>query len=345
MRRLKDELNDERGAVAVTTAIFMVVLLGIAALVVDIGALFYERAQLKNGADAAALAVAQNCAAGNCDGDFTALAVSLAGQNAADGLSDAAVTVSPTTGTVTVNTTTSTPDGLGLAMVFAPVLGLDDSATVTTRSTARWSTPAAGSAVLPIAISWCQFANMLDGGVQRIDLNPNRSTATGCLSSTIPGDSGPSRTIPGGFGWLKQDPAQPCRTRINVAGTELPEFPVDPEITSDTGNDLPSACKQTNMLQNVVNTRVLLPIYDKAGGVGSNGWYNIMGFAAFELSGWNFSGSAYNNLSPSSVACTGSCRALIGEFVTFVTLDAAEQKFTFGGGLNQFGTSLVSLAQ
>ncbi|EMY33876.1 Flp pilus assembly protein TadG [Arthrobacter crystallopoietes BAB-32] len=341
MQRLKDE----RGAVAVTTAIFMVVLLGMAALVVDIGALYYERAQLKNGADSAALAVAQNCAAGNCGMDFTALASSLAGQNAQDGLADASVALDPAQASVSVTTSTRSSDGHTLAQAFAPILGLDDSATVTTRSTARWSAPVAGTAVLPIAISYCQFAGMLDAGIQRVDFNPNRSTASGCSSSSIPGYTGPAYTIPGGFGWLKQDPSQPCRTRINVSASTLPEFPVDPEVGGDTGNDLPAACKNNNTLSKIVNTTVLLPIYDEAGGTGTNAWYNIMGFAAFELSGWNFSGSAYNNLSPAAVACTGSCRALIGEFVTFVTLDAGEQKFTFGGTPNNFGTNLVSLAE
>jgi hypothetical protein len=204
----------------------------------------------------------------------------------------------------------------------------------------------AGSAVLPIAISWCQFAGMLDRGVQRVEFNPNLSTAKGCSSAGVPGATGPPRTIPGGFGWLKQDPAQPCRARINIgAASGLPEAPVDPEVASDTGNDLPAACKQSNMLPTVVNTTVLLPLYDNAGGTGANGWYHIIGFAAFKLSGWSFSSSSYNNLSPSTVACTGSCRALIGEFTTFVTLDAGEQKFTFGSAANTFGASLVSLAQ
>jgi hypothetical protein len=323
----------------------MVVLLGMAALVIDIGALYYERAQLKNGADAAALAVAQNCAAGNCDMDFSTLATSLASQNAQDNLADAAVTLDRANATVSVTTSTRSTDGHTLAQAFAPILGLSGSATVTTRSKARWSAPVAGGAVLPIAISYCQFAGMLDAGIQRVDFNPNRSTDSGCSSSSLPGYSGTAYTIPGGFGWLKQDPDQPCRARINVSGSDLPEFPIDPEVGGDTGNDLPAACKNNNTLSTVVNTIVLLPIYDNAGGTGSNAWYNIMGFAAFELSGWNFSGSAYNNVSPAAVACTGSCRALIGEFVTFVTLDAAEQKFAFGGTPNNFGSHLVSLAE
>lgn len=338
-------LTDERGATAVTTAIFMVVLLGMAALVIDIGGLYFERAQLKNGADAGALAVAQHCAAGDCTQDFTALATSLAGQNANDNLADATVSIDAAENKVTVSTSTRTSDGHALAQAFAPILGLDDSATVTTQSAARWSAPVAGSAVLPIAISYCRFKDKLDGGIQRIEFNPNRDTTAGCSSSTVPGHSGSAYTIPGGFGWLKQDPAQACRTKINISGAALSEFPVDPEIGSDPGNDVPASCKSSNMLTKVVNTTVLLPIYDDAGGQGNNAWYHVIGFAAFELSGWNFSGSNYNNLSPADVACTGSCRALIGEFVTFVTLDATEQKFTFGGAPNSFGTSLVSLVQ
>lgn len=338
-------LRDERGATAVTTALFMVVLLGMAAIVVDIGALYFERAQLKNGADAGALAVAQNCAAGRCDLDFTAMATSLASQNANDNLADATVKVDVATGTATVTTTTLTSEGHFLAQAFAPILGLGDTASVTTQSQAHWGAPVAGKSVLPIAISYCQFVGMRDGGVQRVDFNPNRQTAEGCSSSSLPGSSGSTYTIPGGFGWLKQDPTQPCHAKINIGATGIPGFPVDPEIASDPGNDVPSSCKKTNMLDQIAGKTILLPLYDDAGGNGANAWYHIMGFAAFKVSGWNFSGTSYNNLSPASVACTGSCRALIGEFVTFVTLDAGEQDFIFGGANNSFGASLVTLVR
>ncbi len=40
----------------------MVALLGFAALAVDVGMLYAERTQLRNGSDAAAIAVAQKCA-------------------------------------------------------------------------------------------------------------------------------------------------------------------------------------------------------------------------------------------------------------------------------------------
>lgn len=90
----------DTGAVATIVVILLGwgVLLGVAALTIDTGALFYERSQLQNGADAAALAVAKKCldadkAGGLCSAaDVSAsMAVlvdlvpnNLAGANAAD---------------------------------------------------------------------------------------------------------------------------------------------------------------------------------------------------------------------------------------------------------------------
>lgn len=59
----------ERGASAVIIAILLpVVLLGLGAIVIDVGAFYAERAQTQNGADAGAVAVAQTCAKGTCVG-------------------------------------------------------------------------------------------------------------------------------------------------------------------------------------------------------------------------------------------------------------------------------------
>ena len=63
MQRLR---KDERGAVAIIVALLMVVLIGFAALAVDISAMWAEKRQLQNGADAGALAIAQECAKGAC---------------------------------------------------------------------------------------------------------------------------------------------------------------------------------------------------------------------------------------------------------------------------------------
>src|SRR4051794_5378472 len=62
MRRL----TGDEGAVAIIVALLAVVLLGFGALVVDVGALYSERRELQSGADASALAIAADCAAGAC---------------------------------------------------------------------------------------------------------------------------------------------------------------------------------------------------------------------------------------------------------------------------------------
>ena len=105
MRRLT---GGEDGAVAVITALLMVFLLGITAIVVDVGLIYAERFQLQNGADAAALAIAQDCAAASCSSPGET-ATRLAGKNANDGVSAATAVISGKS--VTVRTSTATPDG------------------------------------------------------------------------------------------------------------------------------------------------------------------------------------------------------------------------------------------
>ena len=62
MRGVGRQDTRERGAISVIVAIVMVCLLGFAALAVDVGVLYAERAQLQNSSDAVALMVAQKCA-------------------------------------------------------------------------------------------------------------------------------------------------------------------------------------------------------------------------------------------------------------------------------------------
>ncbi len=75
--------RDEEGAIGVLVAIFLAggVLLGMGALVIDVGRLYQNRAELQNGADAGALAVAKSCASGSCN---AGLAGSYANANASN---------------------------------------------------------------------------------------------------------------------------------------------------------------------------------------------------------------------------------------------------------------------
>ena len=77
---LRRRLHGERGATAVMFALLLVPMLGFTAIAVDVGALYAERARLQVGADAAAIAVAQDCSRGNC-GDMLATAQALIDAN------------------------------------------------------------------------------------------------------------------------------------------------------------------------------------------------------------------------------------------------------------------------
>jgi hypothetical protein len=95
MRRLGNlglnRRNKERGAVAVIVAVFTsTVVLGMLAFSVDMGNIEFERRQLQNGTDAAAMALAQTCAtdASACDPSKTPTMLnSLASANAVDKMS------------------------------------------------------------------------------------------------------------------------------------------------------------------------------------------------------------------------------------------------------------------
>jgi Flp pilus assembly protein TadG len=91
--------SGDSGAIAAIVGMMFAfgIVLGIGALVIDTGSLFFERRQLQNGADAAALSIAKTCALADATGTpCTASAVApstvvgLAGANATDQKSDVA---------------------------------------------------------------------------------------------------------------------------------------------------------------------------------------------------------------------------------------------------------------
>lgn len=249
MRRV---MHDEDGAVAVMVALLMVVLLGMTALVVDVGMVYAERAQLQNGADAAALAIAQDCAFGNCKSP-TVTANKLAGENSNDGVSAAAPVISTLDRTVTVTTRTRTADG-GAAVHhwFAPILGIDSTA-VAARATASWGSPSQAT-VFPFAVAKCLFDENRAGQEVLVADDPS------CLGS--------KKGLPGAFGWLDDDGKDGCTTRVTSSRT----------IEGEPGKSGPGGCE-------IDGRTILLPVYDDSWGNGKKVGYSIHGFAAFQVYG------------------------------------------------------------
>ncbi|WP_427019318.1 TadE/TadG family type IV pilus assembly protein (plasmid) [Pseudarthrobacter sp. P1] len=323
MRRLTRIRDDERGAAAVVTAILMVVLLGFGAIAVDVGMMYAERGQLQNGADSAALAVANNCAKGAC-GNYAADARSMANSNSNDGASKVESVTFPTAGSVKVNT--SSRDGAGhdsIQLAFANIFGIS-TANVGATATASYGGPSAGPAAFPITFSDCQFD--LSGTIQLLQYHMTDPAHT-CQRGTS------GLIVPGGFGWLVQDSGL-CQATINInANGGIAD--------SRPGNSPPGNCDSVlNGWVAKINAGnpaiVLLPVYDQATGNGANATFHIRGFAAYQVLGWKFSGGnnspplSFHNtgLTPSSLNCTGGCRGIIGKFVQYVSMDAG---FTPGG--------------
>jgi Flp pilus assembly protein TadG len=311
--RLRRRAAGERGAAAVTLALLLVPLLGFAAIAVDIGSLYAEKARLQVAADAAAIAVAQDCSRGNC-GDMLATAQALITANDGEGT---AAHPQLSSAPLSVSVTGSTPK----QHWFAPVIGLNSSAVVAT-ATVGWGGPSQGTAVLPLTFSWCEFAQQTGGGL------PSGSTVRTIYftkTSNTTGCTGPSNNIvPGGFAYLDTDPGA-CAVTSALGG----------QWTSKTGNSVPSACATSDFSKWIGKT-VLLPLFDQSGLTGTNAWYRVYGYAAFKLTGYSLGGQYDTTPKP----CNGNDRCVAGYFTRFVELSDA---WKYSPDAPQLGSSVLRL--
>ncbi|GAB4083008.1 pilus assembly protein TadG-related protein [Modestobacter muralis] len=310
-RRLRSRLAGERGAAAVVLSLLMVPMLGFAAVAVDVGALYAERARLQVAADAAALAVAQDCARGAC-GDMTATARAMVAANDDDAAAAPPVLRSAP---MSVTVTGRTP----VQHWFAPVLGQDSTA-VSASATVAWGAPGSGTAVLPLTFSVCAFTQQVGGlsSTTPTTIRFTKTDGTGC--------TGPSgNAVPGGFAYLDTDPG---RCQATSARTQ--------RFTSSTGNSVPSVCTSADFSAQLGRV-VLLPLYDQVGATGSNAWYRVHGYAAFKLTGYHLGSSQFRT---SPAPCSGNDRCVAGYFVRYVDLS---ERFTYTPDGPALGASVLRL--
>lgn len=337
---MMDRTDREHGAISVLVAILMVVLLGFAAIAVDVAMLYSERAQLQNGSDAAALMVAQKCAkangAGSPDCSSTSpLAPILASGNAVDRKSNVKSIV---LGNRTVTVTAAPLENGGapnrVSLFFARALGFD-SAEVDAKSTVQWGSPAKGTTPFPLAFSVCQVSTTIGTGPQLLEAhNSSDKTDKGTPDCVYAG-----KPVPGGFNWTHQTSGI-CGSSIDLSVSLS---------YSETGNDAPDNCGPTlngwaESISANKDVVVLLPVFDSANGTGSSASYHLTAFAAFKIQGWKFSGPeklpfVFHNAPGSGLDCTGSCRGIIGSFIKYVSLSDG---YTLGP-VSPFGATVVEL--
>lgn len=333
MQRLK---NEEDGAIAVLVALSLIVLFGFGALAVDVGQIYQERRELQNGADAAALASAQDCADGDplvaaacavtpvaddCDATTALLQGRIdeyANANANDGASNACVyELDLIDQFITVETATLSGGNNFLTHWLAGVLG-HPTTSVEVQATAVWGPLALGSYdTLPLVLSKCEYEKYVDNPANTYPADEPWSETTNGPVQTVYfhgsaepcHDSTSGMDIPGGFGWL--DNTGTCEADIDDDGWVGEDPGASPDQT---------VCSPALMEDNVLNKIILLPVFDGTNGLtGNNGEYHAYTYAAFYVTGYNFGGQ-YKRTSNDAVTgtplptCTGSDRCIVGWF-------------------------------
>ena len=359
--------RDEQGAVAILVALITVpVLFGLGGLVIDVGALYAEKRQLQNGADAAAYAVATNCLR-TPTGCNTALATAQSSANS--NANDARATVNevcgvnspgrpplpvcaptqcpqtparalPTGGATFVRVTTSTRTAAN-GTVMPPLLSRAWNAPgeqICAEAVVRWGAPAP-LRTFPLTFSQCEFNRLVPSGTPAAAgsgtvrlLTHDANTGDPCATSNNHSNA------PGSFGFLAPDNSTTCQASV-VSGF-LPTSP---------GNAVPNNNQCQEMLHNAKQTAaypgrlfqstILIPIFSDVVGNGNSAVYTVAGYAAFYITGWKFSGQYYYPQNPTGPPCNGQQRCITGYFVGYVSLSAA-----LGTGPATYGASAVKLA-
>lgn len=357
-------LNEDHGGTIVFVAILLVVLLGIVALAVDVGAIYQERRELQNGADAAALAIAEDCARDVIDCALAGIEGTLqagtgkeyADANARDGAAAVhSVDLDLTEAEVTVNLFTEDADGGNwLQHWFAPILDVDESQVGAT-ATAAWDVNPSDLNVFPLAFCKGTFMELTQ------DKNNYGPPAYHVFYKT-PGDKVEETAIeceledgdtyPGGFGWLDIEVDGDCQ----VVASD------DEWYDGSTGNAMPSKASWNNC-EDVIKTKVdevkaaggeaaepcsepdpdvkplLVPIFDDWAGTGmDSGKFHIPGFGAFCPTGYRFSGNKSHPPPPDKPCIHHQNRCVRGWFTKWVDFEDA-----VAGGGEDFGVTTFSL--
>ncbi|HEY3557485.1 MAG TPA: Tad domain-containing protein [Kribbella sp.] len=293
--------SDERGAVGILVGTLFAtgVILGMAALTVDVGRLYVERADLQNGADAGSIAVAKTCVSDS--GCKAPAASTYANSNAKDGSSavtlvcghdtngglpgcpapagtagDCPATPAASTTYVDVHTATMTSGGSSLLPpVFArslPGNGGYQGRTVHACARAMWGPAAQSSQSLAMTLSLCAWTQATGGTPPTYGTDVRIFVRDAPNAPTCGGMS-----APGEFGWLST--SGNCTASIDLTQSGY-------VAGSDPGKNLSQACQDALVAYVANRTPIYIPIFDTTTGTGNGASYHLLGLAAFILTGY-----------------------------------------------------------
>jgi hypothetical protein len=339
----------DAGAASTIVAILLAggVLMGMTALVVDVGRLYAEREQLQSGADSAAMTVAIDCAkhraacvvGGDIGGaelasdanarDGRSKVVELCGFDRggpggisrlpactipdAGNLADCIGTPPPGVSFVQVRTHTEVAtDNYVLPFSVAQTLASTGSgATVGACARVAYSPPQTG---LALTISRCEYERAIaaSGEVAAPPWPPDPAAsaevALGVHGPVAVCGDGP----PSGFnmpgGFGWLDPAP--------GGGCTFALEADLEYGGETGTPPSTECKAQLAALRASHQVVVLPIYDGERGTGANAEYHLYKLAAFVVTGYSLPGlKEESNVHPSFDPCGGSDKCVYGYFL------------------------------
>lgn len=253
--------RDERGQAILVTVLFLFVLMGCAALTLDVGMWYRDQRQAQATADAAALAGAADLPTNPTLARGSALQYANANGG---GVSPASITLRDgylSNDTVAVEVARTSPS------IFAKVLSLGD-VTVRAKAAARAGTPDAVEGAAPIVVN---------------KLHPMLSGA-GCpcfrAETTLPlGKDG----APGAFGLADLDNGANGTPDLAdwIASGYDHALPIGLYESAPGAKFNPNGVQEA--LESRVGTELLFPVYDSLVSGGANAEYNVIGWVAFHL--------------------------------------------------------------
>jgi Flp pilus assembly protein TadG len=308
-------LKSERGQAFVLTAVAMVMLLGMAALVLDVGNWFRDKRRLQGTVDAAALAGAQQLP--DDVSGAQAQALSYANRNGGD-VAGANIVITSQympNDTITVDGSRNDPG------IFSKVVGIP-GANITAHARALVGPPAQALHVAPMVV-YC--------GHSLIQNCNNNHRPQFNVPTTLNYDK---MGAPGAFGMLELDGGTgTVGTSTEAAWISqgfdkylgLGKYNSDPGAKFSSGN-IQSA------LDGRLNTVLLFPVFTTLDSSGSNAVYDIIGWIGFYLTGYTVNG---NNAT------------LTGYFTTYIADGILSHRAPGSGGVPSsfFGVESIQLIE
>ena len=266
--------KNERGQAIVLMTLSLVVIMGMAALVLDVGNWFHTKRRLQGTADAAALAGAQRLP--DDPSGAQTMAMSYANQNGGD-VAGANIIV---TSTVLPNDTISVRARKTDPGIFSGILGIA-SADIDARAKARVGPPQQAEYVAPMVV-YCDHP--------LIHNCPGNSTPDFGVPTTMDYDP---MGAPGAFGMLNLDngngtPGTSAETDWILHGFD--KYLKLGDYRSDPGAKFSSSNIQS-ALDARIGTVLLFPVFRTLSGGGQNAKYEIIGWIGFHLTSYDVHGN------------------------------------------------------